>query len=159
MKTSKKLLAIVFVLLLTPGLLLAQKKLSDWNNVAQLKPGTKIIVTTRNGREFIGEKRQANDDMMFMETISAVNSSRTISLSRDEIAEVRKKKSSGFMPFIGAAIGVAVGAGIGAAVYDHPGTDDPHSGAMVMGALGGLIGGGAGAFVHHNKSKIIYVAP
>jgi hypothetical protein len=159
MKTSKKLLAIVFVLLLTPGLLLAQKKLSDWNNVAQLKPGTKIIVTTKNGREFIGEKRQANDDMMFMETISAVNSSRTISLSRDEIAEVRKKKSSGFMPFIGAAIGVAVGAGIGAAVYDHPGTDDPHSGAMVMGALGGLIGAGAGAFVHHNKSKIIYVAP
>jgi hypothetical protein len=154
----KRLFAIGFVCLLTPGFLCAQKKLSDWGNVEQLKPGTRIIVTTKKGMEFVGEKRQSNDDTLFMETTSAVTGTRTISLARDEIAEVRKKKSHGWLPFIGAAIGTAAGAAIGNAVYDHRGTDDPHSGAMVMGALGGVIGLAAGTVVPH-KSKIIYLAP
>ena len=158
MRPLKRLFAIGFVLLLTPGLLFAQKKLSDWNNVEKLKSSAKIIVTTKKGMEFAGEKRQVTDDTLFLETALPVHGTRIITLERVEIAAVRQRKSRGFLVVIGAAIGVAAGAAIGAAVYDHPGTDDPHMGALVIGALGGLIGGGTASLIP-KKTKTIYLAP
>lgn len=157
MKRLKKPLSIALVLLLTPSVLFAQKILSDWGNLERLKPGTKIIVTTKNGREFAGQKRQSTDDTLFMETRFPVQGSRTISLSRNEIAEVRKTKSRWLLPLVGTAIGVGVGIAIGSTA-DHPYTDDPNLGKMLGGGLGGLIGFGTGSIVPR-KAKTIYVAP
>jgi hypothetical protein len=159
MMSLKRPLAIALVLLFTPSMLLAQKSLSDWSVIEKLKPGTQIIVTTKNGREFMGEKRQSTDDTLFMETSSAVQGLLTISLSRDEIAEVRKRKSRAFFPLIAAAIGIGVGAAIGSTA-DHPYSDDPGLGKLVGGVMGGAIGLGAGSFFGRTiKSKRIYVAP
>ena len=161
MKSLKTLTAIVLILLLMPSALFAQKSLNDWNNVVKLKSGTKIVVITKNGREFAGEKRVANDDVLFMQTNFEVQGQRTFSLSRDEIAEVRKRnKNRWLLPLVGAAVGIGVGVAIGSTA-DHPGSDDPGLGKMVGGAMGGLIGAGAGgAAARFGKStKAVYVAP
>ena len=159
MRPSKKLPAIFLLLLLTPSLLFAQKNLSDWGNVEKLKSGTRVIVTTRKGREFVGEKRQTTDDTLFMEVGLPGSGTRVISVPRDEIEEVRKGKSRWVYPLIGAAIGVAAGVAIGSTA-DHPGSDDPGLGKLVGGGLGGLIGGGTGSVIAKTKRwKKIYVAP
>ena len=160
MKSLKTLTAIVLVLLLMPSTLFAQKALNDWNNVIKMKSGTKIVVITKNGREFAGEKRVANDDMLFIAADFEVQGQRTINLSRDEIAEVRKRKNRWLLPLVGAAVGIGVGIAIGSTA-DHPGSDDPGLGKMVGGAMGGLIGAGAGgaAARFSKRTKAVYVAP
>lgn len=153
-----KVSAILFTVLLLPTQLLAQQNLSDWGNVAKLKPDTRVIVSTKKGLAFSGVKRQSTDDSLFMEIALPVHGTRTISLSRDEIAEVRKGKSrSVVMLLVGVAIGVAAGVAIGSTA-DHPGTDDPHIGKILGGGLGAL-GGLAVAGAFPRKSKKIYVAP
>jgi hypothetical protein len=160
MKSRKTLTAIVLVLLLIPSTLFAQKPLADWNNVVKLKSGTKIVVITRNGREVAGEKRVANDDMLFVEADFAVQGQRTINFSRDEIAEVRKRKNRWLLPLVSAAVGIGVGIAIGSTA-DHPGSDDPGLGKLVGGVMGGLIGGTAGgaAARFRKQTKAVYVAP
>ena len=158
MKQLQKLLAILLVFLLTPAGLFAQKKLSDWSNVEKLKPSARIIVTTKKGQEFFGEKRHTTADTLFMEINLPGQGTRTITLEKDDIAEVRKKKSGSWLPVIGGAIGVGAGIGFGS-LADHPGTDDPHMGAMIGGLMGGLFGLLGGQFVAKVKTKKIYVAP
>ena len=149
----------VLVLLVSSTTLCAQQALSNWSNVENLKPGTKIVVRTKNGREFVGTKRQSTDDALFMEARFPVQGLRTISLSKDEIQEVRKKKSTFFYPLPGLAIGPGVGIAIGAGA-DHPGTDDPNLGKVLGGGLGGGIGLAAGEGLSRRpKTKQIYVAP
>ena len=156
MTRLKELFAIVLVGLM-PSLSFAQKPASDWNTLESLKPGAGIIVLTKNGREFQGEKRQSTEDTLFMTSKSSVQGRRTISLSRDEIGEVRKKKSRWLFPLIGMAVGIGVGLGIGQN-YDRRGGDDPGLGKLVMAPLGGMIGFAGGAFVPR-KARTIYVAP
>ncbi len=160
MKSLKTLTAIVLVLLLMPSALFAQKALNDWNNVVKMKSGTKIIVITKNGREYAGEKRVANDDMLFMAVNFEVQGQRTINLSRDEIAEVRKRKNRWLIPLVSTAVGLGVGIAIGATA-DHPYSDDPGLGKMVGGLMGGLIGAGAGGGIDRfrKNTKAVYVAP
>lgn len=160
MKSLKTLTAIVLVLWLMPSTLFAQKALSDWNNVVKLKSGTKIVVITKNGREFVGEKRAANDDVMFMEAEFAVQGRRTISFSRDEIAEVGKRKNRWLLPLVSAAVGIGVGIAIGSTT-EHPFSDEPGLGKLAGGLLGGLYGGVAGAAVtrFRKQTKAVYVAP
>ena len=159
MKSLKKVLSILLVLLVSSTTLFAQQSLSNWNNVENLRPGTKIVVRTKNGREFVGTKRQSTDDTLFMEAKFQVQGSRTISLSKDEIQEVRKNKSTFFYPLVGLAIGIGVGVAFGARA-DHPGTDDPNLGKIVDGALGGGIGLAAGAGLSRKpRTKQIYIAP
>ena len=159
MQSAKQLLSIVLVLLMSSATMFAQQALSNWSNVENLKPGTKIVVRTKNGREFVGTKRQSTDDTLFMEAKFAVQGLRTISLSKDEIQEVRKKKSTFFYPLLGLAIGIGVGIAVGSTA-DHPGTDDPNLGKILGGALGGGIGLTAGEGISRRpKTKQIYVAP
>src|SRR6266550_6833016 len=159
MQSLKKLLSMVLVLLVASTTLFAQQSLSNWSNVENLKPGTKILVRTKNGREFVGTKRQSTDDTLFMEAKFPVQGARTISLSKDEIQEVRKNKSTFYYPLLGLAIGLGVGVAIGARA-DHPGTDDPNLGKMLGGGLGGGIGLIAGEGLSRRpKTKQIYVAP
>jgi hypothetical protein len=167
MRRLNKPLAVLLVLSLTPGLLFAQQNLSDWSNVEKLKPGTRIIVSTRKGIEFAGVKRQSTDDTLFMEVGLPVDGTRTISLPREEIAEVRKRKSPDLKwSLIGAVVGVGLGVAIGSTA-DHPGSDDPGLGKLIGGALGGLIGLAVGVAVPREasrraaprKGKKIYVAP
>jgi hypothetical protein len=156
---GRKLCSLMIVLALSSATAFAQKATSSWANVENLNNGTKIVVTTKNGREFVGVKRQSTDDTLFMETKFAVQGSRTISLTKDEIAEVSKTKSKWFYPLIGAAIGIAAGAAIGS-TQDHPGSDDPTIGRVLGGGLGGAIGLAAGAgFMRKPGTKTIYVAP
>src|SRR5262245_47828512 len=152
MRLTKKSLASILVLLLTATTLFAQKNLSDWNIVEKLKPGARIVVITKNGREFDGEKRQSTPDTLFLETRFAIQGNRTISISRDEIAEVRKVKSHKFLPIITTAIGIGVGVAFGAAA-DRPGTDDPNMGKLVGGLLGGLGGLTGGAVISKVAKK------
>src|SRR2546421_8610837 len=160
MKQMQKLLAILLASLLSPAGLVAQTKLSDWANVEKLKPSARIIVTTKKGLEFFGEKRRTTPDTLLMEVSLPGKGTRTINLDKDEIAEVRKKKSGGWLPVIGGAIGVGAGIGFGS-LADHPGTDDPHIGAMIGGLMGGLFGLLGGQIVEKVKAKTkkIYVAP
>jgi len=157
MSVLNKPLAGLLVLLLMPGCLFAQKNLSDWSNVEKLKPGTRIVVRTKKGIEFTGEKRQTSDDTLFMEIGLPVHGTRTISLAREDLAEVRVGKSRIVLRIITVAIGVAVGVAIGSA-YDHPGSDDPGLGKLLGGGLGGAIGL-AGATGIKRKTKKVYVAP
>lgn len=159
MQCAKQLLSMVLVLLVASTTLFAQQALSNWSNVENLKPGTKIVVRTKNGREFVGTKRQSTDDTLFMEARFPVQGMRTISLSKDEIQGVRKNKSTFYYPLLGLAIGLGVGVAIGARA-DHPGTDDPNLGKILGGALGGGIGLTAGEGISRRpKTKQIYVAP
>lgn len=159
MKSLKTLTAFVLVLLL-PGTLFAQKSPNDWNNVVKMKSGTRIVVITKNGREFAGEKRVANNDMLFMEADSQVQGPLTINLSRDEIAEVRKRKNRWLLPLVSAAVGIGVGVAIGATA-DHPYSDDPGLGKLAGGLLGGLFGVSAGsaAVRFRKQTKAVYMAP
>lgn len=160
MQSAKQLLSIVLVLLMSSATMFAQQALSNWSNVENLKPGTKIVVRTKNGREYVGTKRQSTGDTLFMEARFPVQGVRTISLSKDEIQEVRKQKSSSFVyPLLGLAIGIGVGVAIGSTA-DHPGTDDPSLGKILGGGLGGGIGLAAGEGISRRpKTKQIYVAP
>ena len=159
MQSLKKVLSIVLVLLVTSVTLFAQQSLSNWSNVENLKPGTRIVVRTKNGREFVGTKRQSTDDTLFMEARFPVQGARTISLTKDEIQEVRKNKSTFFYPLLGLAIGLGIGVAIGAGA-DHPGTDDPGLGKVLGGGLGAAIGLAAGeGIARRPKTKRIYVAP
>ncbi|HBB96434.1 MAG TPA: hypothetical protein DC054_13690 [Blastocatellia bacterium] len=159
MQSAKQVLSIVLVLLMSSTTMFAQQALSNWSNVENLKPGTKIVVRTKNGREFVGTKRQSTDDTLFMEARFPVQGVRTISLSKDEIQEVRKNKSTFFYPLLGLAIGIGVGVAIGSTA-DHPGTDDPNLGKILGGVLGGGIGLTAGEGISRRpKTKQIYVAP
>jgi hypothetical protein len=149
---------IVLGLLLTPSLLFAQQNLSDWSNVEKLKPGTKVIVSTKKGIAWSGQKRQSTDDTLFVEVALPVHGVRIISLTREEIAEVRKGKSREIvMLLVGAAIGVAAGVAIGSTA-DHPGSDDPGLGKLLGGGLGGLAGLTVAGAVP-KKTKRVYVAP
>lgn len=159
MQSAKRLLSMVLVLLLASTTLFAQQALSNWSNVENLKSGTKVVVRTKNGREFVGTKRQSTDDTLFMEASFPVQGMRTISLSKDEIQEVRKNKSTFFYPLLGLAIGVGVGVALGSR-YDHRGSEDPNLGKVLVGGLGGGIGLAAGAgFSRKPRTKQIYVAP
>ena len=159
MQSAKQLLSTVLVVLMSSATLFAQQALSNWSNVENLKPGTKIVVRTKNGREYVGTKRQSTDDTLFMEARFPVQGMRTISLSKDEIQEVRKNKSTFYYPLIGLAIGLGVGVAIGARA-NHPGTDDPSLGKILGGGLGGGIGLAAGEGISRRpKTKQIYVAP
>jgi hypothetical protein len=159
MQSAKQLLSIVLVLLMSSTTMFAQQALSNWSNVENLKPGTKIVVRTKNGREYVGTKRQSTDDTLFMEARFPVQGLRTISLSKDEVQEVRKNKSTFYYPLIGLAIGLGVGVAIGARA-DHPGTDDPNLGKILGGGLGGGIGLVTGEGISRRpKTKQIYVAP
>jgi hypothetical protein len=90
-KLMKKLAAVLFLLLIAPvGLLAQQQNVADWKAVESLKPGTKIIVITKSGREFAGSKRISNDELLFMEEWQPNQPKRTISLTKAEIREVRK---------------------------------------------------------------------
>jgi hypothetical protein len=87
----KKLTANLLLLFITPVLLLAQQQRpSDWKAVENLKPGTKMIVITKSGREFAGSKRISNDELLFIEEWMSGQMKRTISIERDEIREVGK---------------------------------------------------------------------
>lgn len=153
----KKVFAITLTLVLNPLALLAQNPSSSWSTIETLKPNTKVIVITRNGREFEGEKRQSTDDTLFMATNTRIQGPLTISLSRNEIGEVRQKKNRWIFPVIGAAIGFGVGLGIGQS-YDRRGGDDPGLGKLLLGPLGALMGFAGGSFVPR-KPKTIYIAP
>ena len=120
MRPLKKLPAIFLLLLLAPSISFAQKNLSDWGNVEKLKPGTRVIVTTRKGREFFGEKRQTTDDTLFMEIGLPGSGTRVISVPREEIGEIQKGKSRWVYPLIGAAIGMS--AGVAEFQWAHRGT-------------------------------------
>jgi hypothetical protein len=154
-----KLCSLMIVVMLSSVSAFAQNPNSNWTNVEKLKHGTKIVVVTKNGREFVGTKRQSTDDSLFMETNFAIQGNRTISLSKDEIAEVSKLKSKWFYQLIGLGIGLAVGVAIGD-TYDHPGSDDPGLGKVLIGGIGGGIGLATGSiFSRKPGKKAIYVAP
>jgi len=138
MQSAKQLLTMVLVLLMSSATLFAQQALSNWSNVENLIPGTKIVVRTKNGREFVGTKRQSTDDTLFMEAKFPVQF---------------------YYPLLGLAIGLGVGVAIGARA-DHPGTDDPNLGKMLGGGLGGGIGLIAGEGISRKpKTKRVYLAP
>ncbi|MFN2576267.1 MAG: hypothetical protein ABR607_01100 [Pyrinomonadaceae bacterium] len=160
MNSVKQLVSMVLVLLVGCTSLFAQQALSNWSNVENLKPGARIVVRTKNGREFIGSKRQSTDDTLFMEANFAVQGARMISLSKNEIAEVDKRKSRWFLPIIGAAVGIGAGLAWGA-VADRKNYEDPGLGKALGAVFGGGIGlaAGSAAATMKPRTTAVYVAP
>jgi hypothetical protein len=157
MNFPRLFIAVAVFLLSAPSVLLAQQPSKDWSTIESTKLGTDIIVLTKNGREFEGAKRQSTNDTLFMETRFPVQGMRTISLSRDEIGEVKKKKSRWILSLVGSAIGAGVGLAIGQH-YDRPGTDDPGLGKLLFGPMGAGIGFLVGSRIPRSP-KTIYSAP
>ena len=156
---GRKLCSLTIVLLLSAVSAFAQNASSSWSAVEGLKNGSRIVVVTKNGREYVGTKRQSTDDTLFMESKFAVQGNRTISLSKDEIAQVTRTKSKWFYQLIGVGIGVAVGVAIGDR-YDGPGSDDPGMGKILLGGIGGGAGWLAGSLLSRKPAtRVIYVAP
>ena len=158
MKSIKNLFSIALMLLMSSASF-AQQSLSNWSNVENLKHGTKIVVITKNGREFVGTKRQTTDDTLFLETTFPVHGVSTVSLTKSEISSVAKSKSRRWPIIAGAATGVAVGLAFGARA-DRNNYEDPGLGKALGGFLGGGLGLAAGAaFAQRPKQVLIYLAP
>jgi small nuclear ribonucleoprotein (snRNP)-like protein len=159
MSSCRIVIAALLMVALMPLTVLAKTDLSDWNNVQRLKVGSTVIVSTKKGERFLGDVRHVdNDSLILLVKVSSV-ARQAFELRREDVAEVRKRRSRALMTALGVAIGLGVGIGIGA-ISDarHPYSDDPGIGKALFGGLGALGGIGLGAALPL-KGKKIYVAP
>ena len=160
MAMSSRLYIAAFLLVaLAPISLQAKPAPSDWSNVQRLQIGTTIVVSTKNGEQYEGDLKYIDDDSMTLLVRYSPAARQAVELQRDDVREVRKKKSHVLSTILGGGIGLGVGIAIGAS-YDarHPYSDDPGLGKGVFGGLGLLTGSAVGRALPI-KGKKIYVAP
>jgi hypothetical protein len=136
-------------------------KESSWNNVRILDPGTNIVVKTRLGEKYEGKLKGATADSISVVVVSGATS-QIITLRKDEVKEVRKKRMPRLVStLLGAGVGMGAGLGTGAiadAKWNPPGTDDPGLFKGIFGTLGLYIGTGIGLGVSFRNNRV-YEAP
>jgi uncharacterized protein YcfJ len=150
---------------LLAALLLASSALAqtgDWQAVKKLPPGTKISV--RAGHLFIRNTcffLSATDDQLVCER--AVHARRRMIVppippdavyERSKIREVRLEHSDTANTLAGAGIGAGIGAALGAS--SNNGTLTRGGGALLIGALGALVGGSFGREFPVIHGKVVY---
>lgn len=157
----RKFLSALVIIALLSCTALAGGDIGDWANVRKQKPGTRIVVLTRAGRELKGEVRIVTDDKLFVEVRLPNGDLQDMALDRSEVVEVKRRGGSagGLNPLLGALGGLGVGLAAGA-VYDesHKYSDDPGMGKLLFGLVG-ISGGLAVGSRLRAKDKTIYVAP
>jgi hypothetical protein len=131
---------------------------SDWNTLATVRPGTKVIVRVKDGEIFSGKLKGFSEN-----SISLIRDGKIIDLERAKIATVSRTGRSFKKPVL---IGTAIGAGAGTALGIAAGGCSPHdficfdrkvtipAGAVVFGILGAL--GGLVVGLGHHHEIVIY---
>ena len=149
---------VVLCLVATSGL----AKERDWNNVRILDQGTGIVVKTRSGEKYEGKLKGATPDSISVVVAVSGATSQIITLRKDEVREVRKKRMPRLAStLLGTGFGLGAGLGTGAiadARWNPPGTDDPGLFKGIFGTLRLCIGTGIGLGVSFRNSRI-YEAP
>ena len=158
MVSTRSSVATLLLLCLMAGTAQAKPDLSDWANVKRLTIGTTLQVQTRKGERLVGDLKHVDDNQMVLLVRVSQSSRMAVELQKDQVTEVRRKKSRTLSIILGTAIGLGVGIGIGAVVDARSSGEDPGLAQMYFGLLGGLSGAGVGGALPI-KGKRIYLAP
>jgi hypothetical protein len=155
MRTCRRSLSVLLLVLLFTQLTFAKNDIHDWRNVRTLELGSTIVVKTKQG-----EKYQGTLDYAGLDSISiVVNVPRVmrqvIKVPRDDVKEVRAKLSRMASSALGGGIGLGVGLGLGQIIdsKDRNG-EDPGLGKAVMGFLGLILGAALGRDIGFGKKKV-----
>jgi hypothetical protein len=130
---------------------------ADWRAVENLAPGSIISLKSPGRHHLRCRFERADIDLLVCERIvhgNLVFGPTEIVLERRNIDQVRLEHSEAANAATGALLGAGAGAAIGASV--HNGTLTRPGGALLIGAIGGIIGGFVGRDVSILPGKIIY---
>jgi hypothetical protein len=133
----------------------AQAQTGNWQAVENIKPGSRISVKAEHRVRCIF--RYATDDELVCKRIHRGlfrSAPPEIAFDRPSVREVRLEKSDEANAAVGAAIGAGVGAAAGAS--NGNGTLTRGGGALLLGALGAVIGWSFGSEFHVLHGKIVY---
>jgi hypothetical protein len=142
----------------TPAAQIARS--NDWDTVRRLKDGTRVRVTTLQGRDINGRLTTVSEDTLQM----VVRWGRKQTLLRDEVREVRlsHRLSVGQHTGLGLLLGGVTGFLVGSAAACDPLVCGGEGGLAVAGGLVyGTLMGGIGGFVvgegvHARPGRLIY---
>jgi small nuclear ribonucleoprotein (snRNP)-like protein len=123
----------------------------SWDAVKAVPPGDKVVVSLRNGQTLNGLLISVSDTVLTLE-----RRKKTTDVNRGDALRVyrvlKKSNTKGFL--LGLLIGAGVGALVGQLAVGDSG-EDPGSGAFVVGLLGAMIGGGAGAVISGRTRQLL----
>ena len=130
---------------------------SNWRSVQEIVSGTRISVKTRF--RSLCEFSQATTDTLTCLPAhpSPIVGRRALRFERSKVREVRLEHSDAANLLIGGAVGAGTGAAIGTAVGDRGYTKEGR--ALLLGAIGGLIGGSLGREFPIRHGKKVYRRP
>ncbi|MCI0659957.1 MAG: hypothetical protein L0220_02680 [Acidobacteria bacterium] len=148
-------LSLFLILALSSPPALAQNAKDDWSAAQRINHGSKLLVKTKTGQKYQGRLKAVTDDSLSLSDHKSPG--QDIVLSRNEIAEIRKKSGAytagmaALMGGLGFAGGYGIGYGIGEARESRFEPEYP------MSAVGAAAGAVAGAIIG-NKGQVIYKA-
>ena len=131
----------------------AQAQTGDWQDVVNLKRGTRITVKTRH-RTRCFFKTATDDELVCKPPRSLWLRPAERRFDRQSVREVRLERSDEANAAVGAAIGAGAGAALGAS--NGNGTLTRGGGALLIGSIGALSGWFFGSDFHILHGKIIY---
>ncbi|MCI0659944.1 MAG: hypothetical protein L0220_02615 [Acidobacteria bacterium] len=148
-------LGLFLILALSSPSTLAQNAKNDWSAAQKLTRGSKLLVKTKTGRKYQGSLKAVTDDTLSLSDPKSPG--QDIVLSRNEIAEIRKKSGAytagmaALMGGLGFAGGYGIGYGIGEAKESRFEPEYPMS---VVGAAAGAVVG----TIIGSKGQVVYKA-
>ena len=124
---------------------------SSWQSVQEIVPGTRISVKTR--LRTLCDFLQATSDALICLPAhpSPILGRRELRFERSKVREVRLEHSDALNMLIGGSVGAGAGALTGVVAGDRGYTKEGR--ALLLGAIGGLLGGTFGQEfpIHHGK--------
>ncbi len=158
MSITYRLMSGCLILCLLSSSGLAKSNLNDWHQVRILEVGTEIGVKTKQGEKYNGYLRRATADALEMLVTHRRAPSRTLTLQKDEVQEVRKRGSRVTSGIVGGAIGTGIGLAIGLPLDLNQKSNEDRglltAVAVLFGALFGALIGVNNPF----KGRKVYVA-
>lgn len=147
---------VILALLAQPLMLFADNQTvrGDWSAVRSIATGTKVSVSTKDGRTFEGKLAAVSDA-----SISVEHNGKPDSIARADVKKVYRSDSGSMAKSIAiwAGIGAGAGAGTGVAVLGATGGSDDTAGVLApFIAVGAGIGAAVGAAIGHGKRKLVY---
>lgn len=126
----------------------------DWSAVSVLKPGTRVYINARNGKEVKGKIVAVSDAALDIRS-----NGKNVSIGRGDVLTIHLARRGSILKraLIGAAAGAGIGAGVGAGVVAATKSDGL---AAAAGFLYGIpIGAVVGAATTgHKRGELIYSA-